>query len=1166
MTDFDTAAARTAIRAAHASGEGDRVAALLGAAPSPALRAKAGVRALALARALRRKGPGGLAETLLAEYGLGTNEGVRLVRLAEALLRTPDAATADALIADRLEGGDWAAHLGKSGAAVAEAATLSLILASAVAGFGSHPRPYNALRAGVRRLGAPTLRTAMRGAMKTLGRQFVLGQTIDAALSRAAPAEAKGWSHSYDMLGEAARTDADARRYFDSYAGAIKALSKVKHPADPLRAPGISVKLSALHPRYEEAQRDRAMGELVPRLIDLARLARAGNVDMSIDAEESDRLELSLDVISAAMAAPELTGWNGFGIVVQAYAKRAEAVLDWIYALAVRLDRRIPVRLVKGAYWDTEIKRAQVMGLEGFPVFTRKVNTDLSYLVCAQKLLGMTDQIYPQFATHNARTAADILEMADGSRDFEFQRLHGMGETLHAEIMKTAKTRCRVYAPVGPHRDLLAYLVRRLLENGANQSFVNQLSDPDVPLEDIAADPVEVAAMHAGAGMTAARSIPLPRDIFGGGRANAKGWDLGDPAALADIEAARAPFRSHAWSAVPLLAADAPQAAPTPRANPADPLDQIGEVADAELGAVAAAHGAARAWDAAPVARGAILRRAADLYETHAGELFALCAREAGKSLADAVAELREAVDFLRYYADQAEGAPYAAPRGVIACISPWNFPLAIFTGQVAAGLAAGNAVLAKPAEQTPLIAHRAVQLLHEAGVPRAALQFLPGPGHSVGAALSALPGLGALAFTGGTDTAMRIAATMAEHCAVDAPLIAETGGLNAMIVDSTALPEQAVRDVIASAFQSAGQRCSALRMLYVQEESADRLLSMLQGAMKELRLGNPWTLSNDIGPVIDVAARARIETHVAKAAREGRLIARLPDPGGLFCAPALIRVTGIEDLETEIFGPVLHVATYAARDLDRVIDAVNGRGYGLTFGLHTRIEARMAHVAGRIHAGNVYVNRNQIGAVVGSQPFGGEGLSGTGPKAGGPAYLGRLCAVPLGSAKARGGGWADPAKVAAALVAQPADLPAISAEDLPGPTGELNRLSIHPRGPVLCLGPGTVAAAAQAEAAFAAGCPAVIVAPDPAGPGVRIAGHLRPEALADMDAPIAAVLWWGDADQARAIRRALAARKGPITPLVMAADPAPWLVLERHLCVDVTAAGGDAALLAAGG
>ncbi|MEO0772042.1 MAG: bifunctional proline dehydrogenase/L-glutamate gamma-semialdehyde dehydrogenase PutA [Pseudomonadota bacterium] len=1129
---------RHAIDLATYAGESETLARLIDrAALSPGDRARISARGADLVRAIRDGSDPGLMEVFLAEYGLSTDEGVALMCLAEALLRVPDAETIDTLIEDKIAPSDWGKHLGHSTSSLVNASTWGLMLTGKVLA-DDKPGPVGHLRAAIRRLGEPVIRTAVGRAMKEMGRQFVLGETIEAAMDRASGMEAKGYTYSYDMLGEAARTEADAIRYHLAYSRAITAISTACTHKDIRQNPGISVKLSALHPRYEVAQREEVMDVLMPRLRSLALLAKSAKMGLNIDAEEADRLSLSLDVIEAALSEPALKGWDGFGVVVQAYGQRASLVIEHLYDMATRLDRKIMVRLVKGAYWDTEIKRAQVEGMDGFPVFTTKPATDVSYIANARTLLGMTDRIYPQFATHNAHTVAAILDMAGDKEAYEFQRLHGMGEALHTIVMYREATRCRIYAPVGAHRDLLAYLVRRLLENGANSSFVNQIVDEDVPPEVVARDPFE-ALEDANA------PLPAGTDLFAPERPNSKGFDLHHQPTLDRIEAARAPFAGSTWTAAPLLAGKAQPDTPQPVANPADPADTPGTVATASAKDIETALADAKPWQASAEKRGQILARAADLYEEKFGEIFALLAREGGKTQMDAVAELREAVDFLRYYG---ANAPSDAPVGTFTCISPWNFPLAIFSGQISAALAAGNAVLAKPAEQTPLIAHLAISLMHKAGVPKTALQLLPGAG-DVGAALTSDPRVDGVAFTGSTETALKIRTTMAQHLAPGAPLIAETGGLNAMIVDSTALPEQAVQAIVESAFQSAGQRCSALRCLYVQEDIADGLIDMLTGAMDALRIDAPWHLHTDVGPVIDEEARAGITAHIQTARAEGRLIHEIKTPNsGCFVAPTLIRVSGISDLEREIFGPVLHVATFAADELDSVIDAINATGYGLTFGLMTRIDDRVQHVSERIGAGNIYINRNQIGAIVGSQPFGGEGLSGTGPKAGGPHYLSRFARheAPLSSTT-----WGNPTtiKLAKAL----ADTPRPDAAKdmlLPGPTGESNRLTVHSRAPLLCLGPGKDAAAAQAQAIR-----------DLGGCAVELDGVLEPSELESLNG-FAGAIWWGDEATARAYAQALSRRNGPILPLITGMPDLGHACHERHVCVDTTAAGGNAALL----
>ncbi|MEM9762415.1 MAG: bifunctional proline dehydrogenase/L-glutamate gamma-semialdehyde dehydrogenase PutA [Pseudomonadota bacterium] len=1109
-------------------------------------RAAIVAHATALVEQIRAASTPGLMEVFLAEYGLSTDEGVALMCLAEALLRVPDPTTIDALIEDKIAPSDWSAHLGRSSSPLVNASTWGLLLTGRVLDE-TEPGVAGTLRAMVRRLGEPVIRTAVTAAIKQMGRQFVLGEDIDAAMRRAGSMEAKGYTYSYDMLGEAAMTAADAARYARAYSDAIARIAHGCGSGDITVNPGISVKLSALHPRYEVAKTERVVAELVPTLNRLARQAAQAGMGLNVDAEEADRLALSLKVIEATLADPELAGWNGFGVVVQAYGRRAGDVIDGLYQMAEAHDRRIMVRLVKGAYWDTEIKHAQVQGLADFPVFTRKAASDISYVAMARKLLQMTDRVYPQFATHNAHSVAAVLAMAEGvPRDaFEFQRLHGMGEALHELVAAEAGTRCRIYAPVGAHRDLLAYLVRRLLENGANSSFVNQIVDTSVPASVVAACPFEALAQEMAHGGAALTTGP---NLFAPDRKNAAGFDLNDVTELARIDAARE--RPAQFSVGAIISGDAMGGAIEPVLDPSTG-SVIGEVTMASPAAVETALAAATPWAASPLERAEVLRQAADLYEAGFGDAFALLAVEAGKTLGDAVAELREAVDFLRYYAHQAERLK-APARGVFTCISPWNFPLAIFSGQVAAALAAGNAVLAKPAETTPAIAAWAVRKLHDAGVPRTALQLLPGTGPGVGAALIADPRVDGVAFTGSTATARRLQAAMSEGCAPGAPLIAETGGLNAMIVDSTALPEQAIRDILVSAFQSAGQRCSALRCLYVQEDIAAPFLKLLTGAMDELVLGDPWDIATDVGPIITQAAASQINAYVDAAGRDGRLIHRLAAPkNGFFVAPALVRVGGIEDLEKEVFGPVLHVATFKADAINQVVEAVNATGYGLTFGLHTRIDDRVQAIAEAVHAGNIYANRNQIGAIVGSQPFGGEGLSGTGPKAGGPHYISRFTANP---APAVAVDWAEAANVqslAAALALGAAERAVTHAVTLPGPTGELNRLTTLARPPLICAGPGPEAAAAQRAAVEALG-----------GRAVSTGGKIEASELRELP-PFGGLLWWGDAETARAFARALSMRDGPIIPIITGYPDKAHACFERHLCVDTTAAGGNAGLLA---
>ncbi len=1211
MIKADVGETRAAIRARYAVGEAEAVRQLADRLGLASDRRQAVTHEAArLIQRVRDGSSPTMMEAFLDEYGLSTDEGVGLMCLAEALLRVPDAETIDDLIEDKIAPSDWSAHLGQSFSPLVNASTWALMLTGRI--LHSDPsRPAAGARRLIKRLGEPVVRTAVARAMKIMGQQFVLGQTIEEGIRRAEKLRAKGYTYSYDMLGEGARSDADAQGYFDSYAHAIGEIATIAK-GDVRDNSGISVKLSALSPRYLSTHRRAIEQQVIPRCLQLAQLAAKANIGFNIDAEEQDRLDVSLDVVDAVLAHESLAGWDGFGVVVQAYGKRAPQVLEHLHALATRLGRRIMVRLVKGAYWDTEIKLSQELGAPSFPVFTRKVNTDVSYMSCARMLLDMRDRIYPQFATHNAHTCAAVLEMAGEARDsFEFQRLHGMGESLHEIVRTQAGTRCRIYAPCGPHKDLLAYLVRRLLENGANSSFVNQIVNDEIPPERIAADPVDLALANDPIHNP---GIRLPRDLFKPGRENAKGCRIEEPATALPLIEARDRFATTRWTARPILAGDAaPEGPAKDVTSPADG-SVVGRVHEATAGEVAraldAAEGGCAAWSQTAVAtRAAALRRIADLYEHNMAEFCAIAAREAGKTLADGVAEVREAVDFLRYYAGEAERLDADDPadaRGIFVCISPWNFPLAIFTGQIAAALAAGNAVLAKPAEQTAIIATRAAELFREAGVPAAAFQLLPGDGPTVGGPLTSDPRIAGVCFTGSTETAQRIHKALAAHAPASAVLIAETGGLNAMIVDSTALPEQAVDDIVASAFQSAGQRCSALRMLYVQEDTKDRVVEMLKGAMDTLVTGDPWSIDTDVAPVIDAQAQADITAYVDAQQQKGRLLKRLAAPAaGHFVGAALVELDGIQDLEREVFGPVLHVAAFKARDIDKVVDAINERGFGLTFGLHTRIDDRVQRIVERIHVGNIYVNRNQIGAIVGSQPFGGEGLSGTGPKAGGPHYVNRFRRTEAPSVHAAPEGDGVAAKQVEAAFAT-LDATAWSARNdriqvlrhaldgkgapvrravnaaarfdsgpfrLPGPTGESNRMSMVPKGPVLCLGPGIETALAQAAQALAAGCAALVVVAgaDAAVAPLRKAG--APVAAIDGTVPAAelakaqgfvAVAAAGDSLWTRALRQALASREGRIVLLETELICPERYYIERHVCIDTTAAGGNTSLLAA--
>ncbi|MEL4893751.1 bifunctional proline dehydrogenase/L-glutamate gamma-semialdehyde dehydrogenase PutA [Xanthomonas protegens] len=1017
-------ALRAAITAAWLKDEAEHVRELLEQARLPAAD-QARVQALAadlVTRVRARAQDQGAIEAFMRQYDLGSEEGVLLMCVAEALLRIPDQDTADKLIRDKLGDADWKKHMGESDSILVNASTWGLMLTGKLVQINDLTRAdvSGAFKRLIGRVGEPVIRLAVRQAMKIMGHQFVMGRTIGEALTRSKKGDNAHYRYSFDMLGEGALTMKDAQRYLDAYRQAIHAIGKHFAAQRPqggkdavFAAPSISIKLSALYPRYEHAKRARVMAELVPGVLELAQLAKSYGIGYTVDAEEADRLELSLDIIEATFSDPSLDGWEGYGLAVQAYQKRTPYTIDFLADLARRVGRRIPVRLVKGAYWDAEIKRAQVEGHPGYPVFTRKQNTDVSYLACAKRLFAHSDALYPMFATHNAQTIAAVRAIA-GGRDYEHQKLHGMGDDLYAEVIPADRlgVPCRVYAPVGSHEDLLPYLVRRLLENGANSSFVNRITDEDVAIEDLIRDPVEAVSAFASIPHP---KIPLPVDLLRSqnhNRKNSMGANLAndnDLRALADqLNTALKP-----WQAAPLVPGAVIAGDALPVANPADHRQIVGhwKPADAATVEKALSNAAAAypAWNRTPAAsRATILEHAADLLEARMPEFMALCVKEAGKTLPDGVAEVREAVDFLRYYAGQARaqfGAPERLPgptgesnelqlhgRGVFVCISPWNFPLAIFLGQVAAALAAGNSVIAKPAEQTNLVGHAAVKLLHEAGVPEAVVQFLPGDGATVGAALTRDPRVAGVAFTGSTDTARAINRALAARDAAIGVLIAETGGQNAFIADSSSLPEAVVKDAISSAFISAGQRCSAARVLFVQDDIADKVMTMLAGAMAELKVGDPGLLSTDVGPVIDADALQILTDHAARMDREARAIAVAATDAatahGSFFAPRAYELQSLAQLQREIFGPVLHVIRWKADQLDAVIDQINATGYGLTLGVHSRIDETIERIASRVAVGNVYVNRNQIGAVVGVQPFGGQGLSGTGPKAGGPHYL----------------------------------------------------------------------------------------------------------------------------------------------------------------------------------
>ncbi|WP_114394509.1 bifunctional proline dehydrogenase/L-glutamate gamma-semialdehyde dehydrogenase PutA [Oleisolibacter albus] len=972
-------------------------------------------RAAAIVTASRaRRSELGPLDNFLQEFGLSNQEGIALMCIAECLLRIADADTADKLIAEKISRGQWDAHLGRSDSAFVNAAAWGLMLTGKITGL-EREQGAGFLTRIVARSGESVIRAAMGQAMKVMGDHFVLGRTIGEALAAARKAKPAGTTHSYDMLGEGARTWEQAERYLQDYVQAIDAVGAEAGGRGPMAAPGVSIKLSALHPRYVVAQAGAVMTELVPRVKGLCLQAKRWDINLTIDAEEADRLELSLDLLQALAADPDLAGWNGLGLAIQAYSKRTALLVDWLAALARGAGRRLMVRLVKGAYWDSEMKWSQAAGHADYPLFTRKAATDLSYLVCARKMLANRDAIYPQFATHNAYTITAILHLARGSRDFEFQRLHGMGELLHVAAREAFPDmpHVRIYAPVGTHADLLPYLVRRLLENGANSNFVNAYMDPAVPVSQVVADPVSLLEKE---GHLRHPHIPRPADIYGAGRRNSQGYDLTATDRVESLQAEMAKALARRWHAAPIVGGVELDGPAQPVTDPADRGRSAGTVTPADAAAVeqalARAAAAQPAWNATPAAeRAACLERAADLMEAEHAVLMALLGREAGKTMADAAAEVREAVDFCRYYAAQARtqfGEPlrlpgptgesnelYLSGRGVFVCISPWNFPLAIFTGQVVAALVAGNAVIAKPAEQTPLVAAETVRLLLKAGVPADALHLLPGDGATVGGTLVRDRRVAGVAFTGSTETARAINRSLAARDGAIVPLIAETGGQNAMIVDSTALLEQVVDDCITSAFLSAGQRCSAMRVLFAQEEIADKLAHMLAGAMDLVRLGDPLQLSTDVGPVIDEEARAILVDHAARLDREARLIKAVEVPaalaGGTFFGPRLYEIDGLARLPREVFGPILHLVRFKASELDRVVAEINATGYGLTFGVHSRLEDRAQSLFQRVASGNAYINRNMVGAVVGVQPFGGQGLSGTGPKAGGPHYLHRF-------------------------------------------------------------------------------------------------------------------------------------------------------------------------------
>jgi RHH-type proline utilization regulon transcriptional repressor/proline dehydrogenase/delta 1-pyrroline-5-carboxylate dehydrogenase len=971
-------------------------------------------KATDLVRVLRQKKSWvGDVDDFLHAYGLSTDEGLALMVMAESLLRIPDSMTADQLIEDKLGSENW--NFSDEGKPFVAASTWALAIGAKLT--APEDATETAIQRAVKRVGKPAVRTATRQAMKILGRHFVLGQTIKTALKKANRKVNEGYRFSFDMLGEGARTSADAERYFESYRGAIEAIGKAeKKPALPERA-GISVKLSALHPKYHEGHIDAVMQELAPQVLSLAELAKSYDLNFTIDAEEAERLALSLDVFAAVASSPSLADWDGFGLAVQAYQKRSLEVIDWVISVAEQLDRKFMVRLVKGAYWDTEIKRAQEEGIDDYPVFTRKASNDLAYTICAQKIAAAKDRVFGQFATHNALTAATVSEICkQHNAPFEFQCLHGMGEVLYEQLSEQDKiASCRIYAPVGSHEDLLAYLVRRILENGANSSFVNSIDDESIPISALIKQPWDQLATYPN---YRNEGIDLPPRILGPERRNAKGFALGDREAMSGLMQIVAEAETAFGDVCSIVRGKAVKGKTSETLfSPVDRSKEIATVwpADSNIAeqALEVAAKAYKSWsDTNVVDRAQILDVVANTLEEQMESLIAMISCEAGRTVVDGISEVREAVDFCRYYAEQARSIiaePTRLPgptgeenwhqfigRGVFVCISPWNFPLAIFIGQIAAALVTGNTVVAKPAEQTPAIAVRAVELFHEAGIPADVLHLVLG-GSAVGAALTQSNITSGVSFTGSTETAWAINRSLAARRAPIAPMIAETGGINAMIVDATALPEQVADDVVASAFQSAGQRCSALRLLCVQDDVADRMLTIIKGAARELVLANPSELSTDMGPVIDQQAKDKISDYLnalpkGATLRFGEKDMKLPVPQtGNFIAPHIVELERVDQLESEIFGPVLHIVRFKAGKLDELIDQINASGFGLTFGVHSRIQSKIDRIANGIDAGNVYVNRNMIGAVVGVQPFGGRGLSGTGPKAGGPAYLYRF-------------------------------------------------------------------------------------------------------------------------------------------------------------------------------
>ena len=1182
---------RAAITASHRRAEVECVAALLKeAAVDPATKAAIRATARRLVLSQRRGQKNSAVSELVQEYSLSSQEGVALMCLAEALLRTPDTATRDALIRDKISNGQWASHLGLERSLFVNAATWGLVVTGKLTATVSDRSLSSALSRLISRCGEPLIRRGVDIAMRMMGEQFVSGRNIDEALRRSRMLEQQGFGYSYDMLGEAAVNARDAEHYYRNYENAIHAIGQASAGRGVYAGPGISIKLSALHPRYARAQAERVMSELLPRVKALALLARRYDIGLNIDAEESERLEMSLDLLECLCLDRDLAGWDGMGFVVQAYGKRCAAVLDFIIDLARRARRRLMVRLVKGAYWDAEIKRAQIDGMEDFPVFTRKAHTDVSYIAAARKLLAATDAVFPQFATHNAQSLATIYHLAGpdfAPGRYEFQYLHGMGEPLYAEVVGVGKLNrpCRIYAPVGTHETLLAYLVRRLLENGANSSFVHKIADPDVSVDELIADPVDVVRAMPDPGAPLPQ-IARPAELFGATRQNSRGLDLADESTLASLSAAGRAGASIVWEAVPLLVAGTVSGARRPVHNPSDRDDIVGFVTEASEvdAAQAATHAAASDWMKVPLAqRISCLLRAADILQERMPTLIGLLIREAGKTAANAVGEVREAIDFLRYYAAQARDMPDAQALGVVVCISPWNFPLAIFTGQIAAALAAGNAVLAKPAEETPLIAAECVRILHQSGVPIDGLQLLPGDGR-IGAALVAASEVAGVVFTGSTDVAKLIQAQLARRLSPrgqPVALVAETGGQNVMIVD-----------VISSAFDSAGQRCSALRILCLQDEIAERTIEMLRGAVRELNVGRTDRLSADVGPVITAEAKATIEQHIEAMRQLGRYVEQAAVDNaatkGTFVAPTIVELQSVTELTREVFGPVLHIVRFRREQLDQIIDDINATGYGLTFGLHTRLDETIAHVSDRVRAGNLYINRNMIGAVVGVQPFGGRGLSGTGPKAGGPLYLPRMMAAAKSPLAPSAGSAIDPALCdfadwlerfgvdhEAKLARRIGRQSALGLQrELPGPVGERNLYVLRPRGRILSLPQTPGGLYRQIAVALATGNSIVV----DAACGLRGLLEGLPPSVASRvlwtddwmaDLPFAGALIEGGAERVLTLNRRIAALPGPLVPVQTeksSEEAIPYLLdgllEEVTISINTAAAGGNASLM----